>query len=123
MDATIPRSLPVITGLPCKWGLRDCSQDAKKASPSIWRMARGKEWSVRGGSTISVFANRGDDYGGNLQLLRRINRPVLFVGGFEPELAPPFAQILHRPPLIDLRDHDIAVLGIRAPFDQHEIPR
>src|SRR5712692_3283759 len=123
MDATIPRSLPVITGLPCKWGLRDCSQDAKKASPSIWRMARGNECSVSGVSVISVFANRRDDYSSNLQLLRGIDRLVFFVGGLQPDLPPPLAQILHGPPLVDLDNDNIPVFGIRAPFDQHQISR
>src|SRR5712692_2311034 len=123
MDATIPRSLPVITGLPCKWGLRDCSQDAKKASPSIWRMARGKAWRVSGGSAILVFTDRSNDYSSNLQLLRRIDRFVFFVSGFQPDLPPPLTEILHRPALVDLRNHNIAVFGIGAPFDQHEIAR
>src|SRR5919106_5284267 len=35
MEAAMPRSLPVTTGLPLSVGLRDCSQDAKNASALV----------------------------------------------------------------------------------------
>src|SRR5205823_860315 len=41
MEAAMPRSLPVTTGRPCSFGRRDCSQDAKNASPSMCTIARG----------------------------------------------------------------------------------
>lgn len=41
------RSLPVITGLPLSRGSRACSQAAKKASASMWMIARGNVEMVR----------------------------------------------------------------------------
>src|SRR5216683_5837691 len=44
----MPRSLPVTTGRPWSFGRRDCSHEAKKASPSMWRIARGKSCRLSG---------------------------------------------------------------------------
>src|SRR2546427_8009163 len=101
MEETIPRSFPVITGLPLSFGSRDCSQDAKKASPSIWTMARGKPWmesgafcmvralSLRAGVWFewdlgpSVFSDDGFDDGGDAQFFLRHDGVVFLVGGEE----------------------------------------
>jgi hypothetical protein len=54
----MPRSLPVITGLPLRAGSLDCSQAAKKASPSIWRMALSNELMESGWSFMSRLLKR-----------------------------------------------------------------
>src|SRR5262249_52987690 len=99
MEATIPRSLPVITGLPWSCGSRDCSHEAKNASPSICRMARGKACSVSGGSAMSVFPHSGDDDRSDMELVHRIHGLVLFIRRFQPDFPASFAKRLHRPAL------------------------
>src|SRR5262245_16628264 len=105
MDAAMPRSLPVITGLPCNCGSRACSQAAKNASPSMCMMARGKECSVRGlSSFIAVFADHANDHGGNFEFLFRIEGFVSLVGRLQVDFAATLTEILHRPGVIDLGD-------------------
>ena len=60
----MPRSLPVTTGRPWSFGRRDCSQEAKNASPSMCRMARGKACRVSGAPWL-VFPDDRPDDGGN----------------------------------------------------------
>src|SRR5215510_9048794 len=111
----MPRSLPVITGLPCNCGSRACSQEAKNASPSIWRTARGKECSVRGVSLfIAVFADHANDYGCNFEFLFGIEGFVSLVSGFQINFPAPLAKVFHRPGMIDLRDDNIAVVRLQA---------
>src|SRR5215475_12719964 len=115
----MPRSLPVITGLPWSLGSRACSQEAKKASPSIWTMARGKEWSVNGMSSfIAVFADDGNNYSNDLELLFGVEGFVALVGRFQVHRAAALAEIFHGIGVVDLRDDDIAVAGLQAALGQ-----
>src|SRR5512137_103218 len=59
MAEAIPRSRPVITGFPRSFGSFATSQEAKKESPSMWRMARGKDERVSGVSVAMACSVRG----------------------------------------------------------------
>src|SRR5262249_13827042 len=109
----MPRSLPVMTGLPCNCGSRACSQAAKNASPSICITARGKECSVRGRSSfIAVFADHTNDHGGNFKFFFGIEGFFFFFRAFKVDFAPSLAEIFHRPGMIDLSDDDIPIVRL-----------
>src|SRR5467141_1465337 len=98
----MPRSLPVTTGLPLSVGLTACSQDAKKASASMCRMARAKERSVSGcigWSSVSarVFAHDGGDHRDDFQLLLRHDRLITWIGSRQIQCLAALAQIFHGP--------------------------
>src|SRR5438309_594339 len=132
MEATIPRSFPVITGLPLSFGSRDCSQEAKKASPSIWTMARGKPWMESGGFCMvralsvhafwlgapSVFSDDGFDDGGDAKLLFGRDGLVFLVGGHEDDVVAALTEIFHSPVAVNFGDHDIAVFCFAATLDK-----
>src|SRR5437763_9924159 len=122
MDAAMPRSLPVTTGRPWSFGRRDCSQEAKNASPSMCTMARGNVESVSG-SISGVLTDHRTHHGRNLQLLGRVDRLKLLIGRFEEHLpaAPP--EIFHGPLPVHLGDHDVAVTGFCSALDQEHVTR
>src|ERR1700746_3669924 len=103
----MPRSLPVTTGLPRYSGCRACSHDAKKASPSMWTMARGQADIVSGPSDMSVIPadDRRDDTG-DAQLFLGDDRPVLAVRRTEHHFPAARIEIFDRPFTVDLGDHD-----------------
>src|SRR5438445_754721 len=118
MEATMPRSLPQMTGLPFSFGSRACSQEAEKASPSIWTMARGKPWMDRGASCISIFSDNAPYHCGHAKLFLRndgFEGRVCGVEDYLPSLPP---KIFHGPLAVDLGDRDIAFFGLLAPFHQ-----
>src|SRR5665811_1638376 len=121
MEATMLRSLPVITGRPLSFGLRDCSQEAKKASASIWMTARGNELMVSGLSAISILADDRPHHGGDAQFVLRRDRPEFVVGRLEPDLAATLAVILHGPVAVHLGNDDVAVLLLDAALHQHHV--
>ena len=126
MEATIPRSLPVMTGLPLSFGSRACSQDAKNASPSMWTIARGKPWMESGVSGIVrrlVFSDDGFYDRGDTQVLFGGNGVVLLVAGFQRDLASPLSEVLYRPGAVYLGDDNIAILGLASAFNEHLIAR
>src|SRR4029453_19034128 len=96
----MPRSLPVTTGLPLSLGLTACSQDAKKASASMCRIARGKAWSVRGCipsalGKARVFADHGGDHRDDFQLLLGDNRLIARVGRLQVKALAALTQGFH----------------------------
>src|SRR6267142_4424037 len=121
MDATIPRSFPVITGLPLSAGSRDCSQDAKKASASMCTMARGKPWMESGAFCIRALvpANNRSYDGRNCKLLFGNNRFERGIGGIENNLAVLAAEIFHGPLAVYLGNYYISVFRLAASLDKH----
>src|ERR671932_317321 len=99
----MPRSLPVTTGRPWSLGRRDCSHEAKNASPSMCRIARGNEDRVSG-SISSVLTNDSPHHRGDLQLLLRMNRREVFIGCLQEHLPAALPEILHGPLSVHLGD-------------------
>src|SRR5207248_2226044 len=99
----MPRSLPVTTGRPCSFGRRDCSQDAKNASPSMCRMARGNVERVSG-SISGVLTDHRTHHGCDLQLLGRVDRLKILIGCLQEYPASALAEKFHGPLAIHLGD-------------------
>src|SRR5262244_2588243 len=106
----MPRSLPVTTGRPWSFGRRDCSHEAKNASPSMCTMARGKLCRVSG-SILRILTNHGSHHRGDLQLFLRMNRLEILIGCLQEHLPSALPQIFHGPLPVNLGDHDVAVTG------------
>src|SRR5262245_31432777 len=106
MDAAMPRSLPVTTGRPCSLGRRDCSHDAKNASPSMCTMARGKVARVSG-SISGVLADNRTHHGRDLQLLGRVDGLEVLIGCLQEHGTAALPEILHGPLAVHLGDDNI----------------
>src|SRR5262249_5103491 len=107
MDAAMPRSLPVTTGRPCSLGRRDCSQDAKNASPSMCTIARGKVARVSG-SISGVLTDNRTHHRGDLQLLSRVDRLEILIRCLQEHRTTALAEIFDGPLPIHLGDDNIA---------------
>src|SRR5215470_11296143 len=101
MDAAMPRSLLVTTGRPCSLGRRDCSQDAKNASPSMCIIARGNAWRVSGSISRILTDNRAH-HRCDLQLLGRVDGLEILIRRLQEYRASALAQIFHGPLPVDL---------------------
>src|SRR5215813_7837914 len=102
----MPRSLPVTTGRPCSLGRRDCSQDAKNASPSMCTMARGNEWRVSG-SISGVLTDNRTYYRRDFKLFLWMNQLEILIRRLQESQASAPAKIFHGPCTIDLCNHNI----------------
>src|SRR5919202_1928309 len=118
----MPRSLPVTTGRPWSLGRRDCSQEAKNASPSMCRIARGNEERVSG-SISGVFTDNRTHHSRDLQFLSRVNRLKILIGCFQKYRPTALAKKFHGPLAIDLGNDNITIARFCPTFDQEHIPR
>src|SRR5437879_3870751 len=108
MDAAMPRSLPVTTGRPWSFGRRDCSHEAKNASPSMCTIARGNECRVSG-SILGVLADHRTHHSRDLQLLGRVNGLKILIRCLQEHCTTAPPEIFHGPFPDDLGDHNIPV--------------
>src|SRR4029453_13353542 len=117
----MPRSLPVTTGRPWSFGRRDCSQDAKNASPSMCTMARGNEARVSG-SISGVLTDHRTHHRCDLQLLLGMNRLEILIGCLQEHPASALAKIFDGPLPVHLGDDNIPITRIQPTLDEQEVP-
>src|SRR3990167_3334538 len=117
----MPRSSPVMTGLPRSVGFCICSDDAKNASPSICKIARGNERILKGDIRALVLANNSLYDSNNFQVFFRIYGLVCTIGRLKIKAVLSLPKIFHRPLTIDLGDNDASHLWAIGTFHDDQI--